>query len=159
MRSTVQGVLLVLITAGSGCGRSPQPTTQISKANAERRYEWTGNLFTPSELAGAMQVRGTARWTRSGDNASTAEVRISNATPGGVHPWHVQQGQCGQNGAIVGDTAAYGPLKVGNDGNASGTAKLNTPVPDSGTYHVNVHASPTNLATIISCGNLAPPVR
>jgi hypothetical protein len=87
MRTTARTALLVLILSGTAC-HSSKPVTQISAANAEQRYQWTANLFTPSDLAGAMQVRGTARWSRDGDSASTATVTISNATPGGVHPWH-----------------------------------------------------------------------
>jgi hypothetical protein len=50
------------------------------------------------------------------------------------------------------------PLAVDGNGNASSTARLNVTLPDSGNYYVNVHALATNMGTIISCGNLAPPV-
>ena len=89
---------------------------------------------------------------------SQKAVTISNATPGGIHPWHVHRGRCGDNGPIVGDAAAYKPLAVDGNGNASSTARLNVTLPDSGNYYVNVHALATNMGTIISCGNLAPPV-
>jgi len=91
-------------------------------------------------------------------NASLVTVTISNATPGGIHPWHVHRGRCGDNGPIVGDAAAYKALAVDGNGNASSTARLNVTLPDSGNYYVNVHALATNMGTIISCGNLAPPV-
>ncbi|MFL5576021.1 MAG: hypothetical protein ACJ79S_08645 [Gemmatimonadaceae bacterium] len=164
MRSTVRRASLALIVGATGCGiiqGSSKPVTHLDPKSAEKRYQWTASLVTPSNLAGAMQVRGTARWSpASGDSAtSVAAVNIANATPGGVHPWYVRRGQCGENGAIVGDAAAYKPLKVGDDGAASGTARLNMPLPDSGAYYVNVHASAANLGTIISCGNLAPPVK
>ena len=157
MRTTTLIVMLAAMFGGTAC-RSAKPTTEINAADAARRDEWKGSLFTPSGLAGAMQVRGTATWARDGDAASTATVRISNATARGIHPWHIHRGRCGDNGPVVGDAAAYKPLAVDEKGNASATARVDLPLPDSGSYYVNVHALATNMGTIISCGNLAPPV-
>ena len=149
----------ILVT--SGCSlfhRSSEPATSLDPSTADRRYDWKASLFTPSELAGALQVRGTAQWSRSGNDASTVTVNISNATAGGVHPWHVHRGRCGENGAIVGDASSYKPIMVNGQGTGSATATLGVSLPASGEYYVNVHASASNLGTIISCGNLAPPV-
>jgi hypothetical protein len=55
--------------------------------------------------------------------------------------------------------SAYKPLRVDDKGTASGTAECKLPMPLSGDYYVNVHASSANLGAIISCGNLAPPVK
>jgi hypothetical protein len=104
-----------------------------------------------------MQIRGNATWSRDGDG-SRVTLGISNATPGGAHPWHVHRGRCGDNGPIVGDASQYKPLQVDNNGNASATARLDIALPAGGDYYVNVHALATNLGTIISCGNLAPPI-
>jgi hypothetical protein len=158
MRLTMLTAMLALVLGGGACRSAKKPTTELNAAESVRRYEWRGSLFTPSELAGAMQVRGTGTWAREGDNASLVTVTVSNATPGGIHPWHVHRGRCGDNGPIVGDAAAYKPLAVDGNGNASSTARLNVTLPDSGNYYVNVHALATNMGTIISCGNLAPPV-
>ena len=162
MRSILhRAATVALILAATGCGmfhRSNNATTSIDPASAQQRYDWKASLFTPSELAGAMQVRGTAQWMRDGNTASTVTVAISNATPGGVHPWHIHVGHCGENGPIVGSAAAYSPLTVNDKGQASATAHLDMSLPVSGTYYVNVHASAANLGTIIACGNLARPV-
>ena len=48
-------------------------------------------------------------------------------------------------------------LKVGGDGKAHAEADLPIPMPPAGQYFVNVHASAKNMATIVACGNLAPP--
>jgi hypothetical protein len=157
MRITTTVALLALTLAASAC-RSPKPTTALNPSDAVRRHEWTGSLFTPSNLAGVMQVRGTAVWARDGDAASRVTVTISNATSGGLHPWHIHRGRCGDNGPIVGDASAYKPLAVDSKGNASASARLNIPMPESGDYYVNVHALATNMGTIISCGNLAAPI-
>lgn len=156
---TISAALLLSLAIGvSACNPfGSKPNTQMEAGDAARRYEWRASLFTPAELAGAMQIRGTATWSRDGDR-SRVTLGISNATPGGTHPWHVHRGRCGDNGPIVGDASAYKPLQVDNNGNASATARLDTELPASGDYYVNVHALATNLATIISCGNLAPPI-
>jgi hypothetical protein len=157
MRSVSRIALVAAILAAAAC-HSSKPTTQLNPSDAARRNEWKASLFTPSELAGAMQVRGTATWAREGDSGSLVTVYISNAAAGGMHPWHVHRGRCGDNGPVVGDAAAYKPLAVDDKGNASATARLNVPLPPDGNYYVNVHALASNMGTIISCGNLAPPV-
>jgi hypothetical protein len=159
MRSTTLATL-ALAFAVTGCGlfhRSSKSTT-LDPGLANVRYQWRGSLFTPAALAGAMQVRGTATWSADGDAASTVVLSISNATPGGIHPWHIHRGHCGDNGPIVGDASAYKPLAVDEKGNASANARLNVPLPTSGDYYVNVHALASNMGTIISCGNLAKPI-
>jgi hypothetical protein len=131
-------------------------STEID-ANTTARNDWTTTLSTPSTLAGAVQLRGSATWMRDG-NSSRVVVSIANATPGGAHPWHIHMGRCGGNGGIVGAASAYEPLEVNGDGNASETATLSVTFPYSGDYYVNIHASATNMGTIVGCGNLAPPV-
>lgn len=121
---------------------------------------WNATLATPTQLIGALQVTGNGWMAADDDPAQTrAGASVENATPGGEHPWHVHVGRCGSNGAILGDASSYRPLKVGGNGRAEATAKLNLPLPRSGEFYVNIHASATNLGTIIACGNLAPPTR
>jgi hypothetical protein len=122
---------------------------------------WNATLSTPPELAGALQVTGTA-WMgyREKDSSQTqAHVSIDNAPPGGRHPWHVHRGRCGSDQGIFGPADAYPLLKVGGKGHAEADAYLPVPMPREGQYFVNVHASPTNMGTIVACGNMAPPVR
>jgi hypothetical protein len=120
---------------------------------------WNGALATPPELAGIVQDQGRA-WmgqdTKDPDK-TIAHVDISNAVPGGQHPWHVHRGQCGSDKGIFGPADAYPPLKVDGDGRASATAKLSVAYPKTGEYFVSVHASAKNMKTIVACGNLAPP--
>ena len=151
-------IMLIFVMLGAAACHSSKPTTQLKPSDAARRNEWKASLFTPSELAGVMQVRGTATWSPDGDAASLVTVNMSNATSGGLHPWHIHRGRCGDNGPVVGDAAAYKPLTVDEKGSAAATAHLNVAMPREGNYYVNVHALATNMATIISCGNLAPPV-
>jgi len=93
-----------------------------------------------------------------GTSAGTtvATVSLTGAKPGAVYPWHVHVDKCGMTpgGKVWGDASAYKPLTAGSDGTAKGTATIKMAVPASGGYYVNIHASPTNMATIVSCGNL-----
>ena len=157
MRITAR-IALLAVTIGGGACHSSKPTTALNPSDAARRHEWTGSLFTPANLAGAMQVRGTAVWSQHDNATSRVAVTISNATAGGLHPWHIHRGRCGDNGPIVGDASAYKPLAVDAKGNASASAPLNIAMPETGDYYVNVHALATNMGTIISCGNLAAPI-
>jgi hypothetical protein len=57
----------------------------------------------------------------------------------------------------VGEASAYTPLTVGINGRATGSATLEIPMPRSGEFMVNIHASPDDLGTIVACGNLTGP--
>jgi hypothetical protein len=122
---------------------------------------WNATLATSSQLAGAVQVKGMG-WM-AGDDRDNARTRafaaIENAVPGGEHPWHVHLGRCGSDRGIFGPAKAYDPLRVGGDGRAEASAVLPVPVPTSGEYFINIHASVNNMRTILACGNLAPPSR
>jgi hypothetical protein len=151
--------LSLLLVVASACNPFRQQTpVEISASDTSSGSRWNATLATPSALAGALDLRGTA-WMAPSGGHTLAGVSISNAAPGGTHPWHIHEGQCGGNGAIVGPPDAYPPLNVASDGTASAQANLPIPLPQSGQYYVNVHASSDNMGTIIACGNLAPPVR
>ncbi len=110
---------------------------------------WKGALGA----VGGSSVSGTASGSTANDMTHVT-VNVVGATPGSTLPWHVHDGKCGDsNAAIVGDVSAYPPLVVGSDGKATGTAHLNVKLNEARNYIVNVHASPTNLATIVACGD------
>jgi hypothetical protein len=146
---------VALIACGGGRSVEINPDTQPVASR------WNGVLATPPELAGIVQVRGQG-WMGQDPkelDKTQAHVDISNAVPGGQHPWHVHRGQCGSDKGIFGPADAYPPLKVEGDGRAAATASLPVPYPKTGQYFVNVHASAKNMSTIVACGNLAPPAR
>jgi hypothetical protein len=119
---------------------------------------WHGTLATPADLAGAVQMSGSASMapsTKSGN--TTVSLDLANATPGGLHPWQLHRGQCGSDEGVVGSVAAYPAAKVGHDGHATASANLPLATPTVGNYFVIVEASAANQATTVACGNLAPP--
>lgn len=117
-------------------------------------------LVSPANLAGAVQMQGSVSMT---PGLHTADTRIaldlSNATPGGMHPWQIHSGQCGSDMGVFGSASDYPPLKVDDKGTASANATVGTAMPSQGSYYASVGASTANPETIVACGNLAPPSR
>ncbi len=131
---------------------------EIDPGDVAATNRWHGTLTTPPDMAGALNIKGTTTMgPASNANSTIVHISITNAPPGGTHPWHVHKGRCGDNGDIVGSASAYPLLKVDGDGTASATTTLSVRPPTDGDYYVAVDASPTNLQSVIACGNLAPP--
>ncbi|HET7585546.1 MAG TPA: hypothetical protein VFK13_11600 [Gemmatimonadaceae bacterium] len=153
--------VILLAVATGACGMlGGNRAVEIEQTAVPVADRWNATLSTPAALAGALQMRGNA-WMADVNNRGRAhvEIHIANAAPGGQHPWHVHRGTCGSDQGILGDANAYPILRVNGDGEASATVDLDVPVPTSGDYFVNVHAAPSNLGTVVACGNLAPPTR
>lgn len=148
---------LVLLACNPFGGK---PAVEVDPKNARLRTLWNASLATPSSLAGAVQMKGSATMGPAGGGEGTrVTISLSNATPGGSHPWEIHQGQCGgTDGGIVGSGSDYEPLEVDGDGRARGTAEISAEVPTSGNYFVAVHAASTNRETVVACGNFAPPL-
>ncbi|HEY0809845.1 MAG TPA: hypothetical protein VGD49_06765 [Longimicrobiales bacterium] len=116
---------------------------------SDRVGNWTASL-TPQNGSGISgQVAARSELMSSG-----VSVTIWGAKSGDTHPWHVHRGTCGNDMGIVGGAEAYPALQVGANGNASASANLKTPLSEDASYFVNVHKSPSELGTIVSCGPL-----
>jgi hypothetical protein len=158
MRTPIVARLLLSVLAVTACGHR---AVEIDPKAQPVGNRWNATLATPAGLSGAIQVTGTAWMAPNEKDPSTtrAHVTIANASPGGLHPWHVHRGQCGADQGIVGPPDTYHPLKVGGNGEAEDDVILAMPLPKEGAYFVNVHASAANMNTIMACGNLAPPAQ
>lgn len=150
------GMMCCAALMATACGS--RAVTIDPGSGAEMAGRWNGALAAPAGMAGIVQIQGST-WMAADGNRTHARIDISNATPGGEHPWHVHRGQCGSNGSIVGDASAYPLLKIDGDGKAGSAVHLDMPLPSFGDYYVNIHASQQNLQTIIACANLAAPTR
>ncbi len=151
--------LVLIAIAGASCGG--HQAVEISPNTQAIASRWNGTLTTPPELIGVLDMHGQG-WMGADEKdpgRTQAYVEISNAVPGGLHPWHVHRGRCGVDQGILGPAEAYKPLKVGGNGRAESTASLSMPLPKTGDFFVNVHASAKNMRTIVACGNLASPAR
>ena len=148
--------IAVAILAAAACSRTLKVETDPSSGRVDVDREpagaaqaWSGTL---NPVAGSG-VSGTARGT-SGHDMSHVTVSVSGAQAGARLPWHVHEGKCGDTSPpIVGPASAYPVMTVGADGRATAEAHLNLDLNEAKNYIVNVHASPTNLGTIVSCGD------
>lgn len=152
-------LILGLAAVLAGCNPFHRtPAVEVSSAVVNLNTRWHGTLASPAQLAGVVQMSGSATMTPGGDAGVThVTLDLTNATPGGVHPWEVRYGQCNSDEGLFGAPSVYGPIKVGNDGRAHASANVELHTPTSGRYFVQVTASAANSGTIIACGNLAPP--
>lgn len=151
--------LILAALAVSACGG--RQAVEIDPNIQPVANRWNGTLGSPPELAGVSSIIGNG-WMgpdEKNPDRSRAHASISNAVPGGEHPWHVHRGRCGNDQGIFGPAEAYKPLKVGGNGRAVSDAELPVSTPKTGEFFVNVHAAAKNMRTIVACGNLAPPAR
>lgn len=140
----------------AACGGQGAPETDAEPVGF-MGAQWSATL-APVAPSPAPQVSGTATVMGNADSSQTrVEIALSGATPGAGFPWHLHRGTCGDDQGIVGEASAYAPLTVGINGRAAGTTTLEIPMPRSGEYMINVHASATDLGTIVACGNLKGP--
>jgi hypothetical protein len=148
--------IATLLLVAAACAKTVKVETDPSAAKADVDVQapgapetWNGTLAA----VGTSGISGTAQGTTAND-ASHVTINISGATSGSTHPWHVHEGKCGDaSPPIVGDASAYPPLVVGAGGTATATAHLSVKLNEAKNYIVNVHASPTNLGTIVACGD------
>jgi hypothetical protein len=157
MRAQLSLVTVILL-AGVACGG--RRATELRTSEYPVGTRWNASLAAPAAMVGVVQVGGRAWMAPGADSGETrVSIAIRNAIPGARYPWHVHRGQCGSPGNVLGPADAYGILQVGKNGQASRSVTLPLPVPKDGPHMVDVHASASNPGTIVSCGNLAPPVR
>lgn len=135
-----------------------QRAVEVSTGDVNLNARWHANLASPAELAGAVQMKGSATMAPNASGGkTTVSLDISNASPGGVHPWAVHRGQCGSDDGLFGAAELYQPVKIESDGHGSAVAVIPTETPTSGSFYVSVRASAANAETVVACGNLAPP--
>jgi len=151
---TALGALVVAGTVVIHRGVEASPLAPaMTKAAADSG--WTATLSAPSTYTGDEHVFGSAtvKPDKSG-KGFTASVNIAGATPKSTHPWHVHRGTCGNDQGVVGAGSSYTPITVGDDGKGTSTATVSAPLDPNGSYIINIHASPTDMKTIVACGPL-----
>ena len=153
-------VLATLCVGIAACNPFHREPVSEVRRDANVNARWRASLVSPAALAGAVQMQGSAAMQPSGSGQSTLlSVSISNATPGGVHPWQVRRGQCGADQGAFSSGTTYQPLKIGDDGRGEAGVTVATVTPEVGDFFVTVYASAANAETVVACGNLAPPAR
>ena len=139
-RSTSTAVALLLTLSAS-----------LAAAAGARHIAWDGMV----QGRGASKIRGLIEMVGGKVTGTTAvEVQYTGDAPGAARAWHVHVGSCAKGGAILGGANAYQSLTVDAKGAAKGKATLRVPLPESGSYYVNIHESSTSMGKIIACGDL-----
>jgi hypothetical protein len=143
-----------LVTAA--CARTVKVETNPSEGKVDVDVQAPGVPETYNATlaaVGGSGITGTAKGT-TGHDTTHVTITISGGQAGATLPWHIHEGKCGDaSPPIVGDPSAYPPLVVGSDGTATATAHVMVGLNEAKNYIVNVHASPANLGTIVSCGD------
>ena len=159
MRTSQYLTLAALTLVACGCNPfHRQHAVEVSNGDVNLNSRWHANLASPADLAGAVQMKGSATMAPSAAGGkTTVTLDVLNAAPGGVHPWAVHRGQCGADDGVFGTAESYQPVKIEGDGHGSTVATIPVETPTTGKFFVSVRASAGNRETIVACGNLAPP--
>ena len=148
------------VLAVAACNPFSRQAVEVSAADPTLNTRWHANLASPSTLAGAVQMSGTASMAPGQDGNTLVTLDLANASPGGIHPWGARIGQCGSGtDDAFGESGAYEPLRIDSNGRASATASVPLRMLDRNQYSIEVRASGANPEMVVACGNLAPPTR
>ena len=110
--------------------------------------QWTATL----QPMGGSSVGGNAILTPGGNsNQTTANISVSGGTSGGVYPWRIHRGSCGNDMGVVGAADLFPSLAAGTDGTARLMTTLPVATPGSGNFFVALQGS---AGQPIACGNL-----
>ncbi len=133
--------------SSGGASTTPSPSAAVDMASMPH---WSANL---SALNGST-VHGSAT-VHSMNGSQTVNIQVSGGTPGATYPWHIHSGTCAEtNAPIVGNMQMYTALGTSGDGTASMMTTVPVTLNSDQRYHINVHASPTNMGTYVACGDL-----
>ena len=143
-------VLMLALVAVTACSAREEEEDDLDFDATD----WSAQLASRAGTSVTGSATSRSVGMEGGSGTSTASVEVRGATPGARHPWHVHSGTCATGGPIVGDANDYPVLVVEPDGTADANAAIGAGMSDDARYHVNVHRSPSDLGTIIACGDL-----
>lgn len=126
-------------------------TSSVAVATTGVAAMWMGKVAGKdgSGISGAVEMN-----PGSEANTTVVTLNLKGDTPSTTRPWHIHIGSCSKPGGVLGGGRSYTP--VAGDANGAGTSKatLALALPDTGSYYVNIHDSPANMAKIVACGDL-----
>lgn len=148
------------LTLGACSVLQSKPAVEENAANFNLNSSWHALIASPAQLAGAVQMSGSASMAPGAKRGTTkVMLKLANTAPGGVHPWAIHFGQCSADEGVFGALDNYPPLRIGSDGEGASSATVAIDTPATGKYFVSVQASPANSTLTVACGNLAAPTR
>ena len=147
-------VLVALLSAACVRTRTDPVTGKVDvdvESPTKKGEDWNAKMTGQGTYA---SVQGSAKAAVL-QGKSTVTLTLTGGKQGGSHPWMVHEGKCGSAGAPIGGANAYPPISFGEDGKAEATAQLPLALDEAKDYHVRVHASSSDMATVIACGDLS----
>jgi hypothetical protein len=116
----------------------------------KRGEDWSANLNAGTNFPG---VSGSAK-ALVAEGAMDVTVTLNGATTGANYVWAIHEGKCDAPGAMVGSMSDYPAITVANDGRATINARVPHRLDEAKDYTVIVHASASDMASIVACGDL-----
>ena len=113
-----------------------------------------------SELKGMNgweRIRGSA-FALPKDNGTRVAVTVERGFPGSNYGWDVREGTCAAPGRVVGATAGYPTLFIGEDERDAKVADVDVRLEPGKPYIINIYSMPVERTTTIACGALTPAV-
>jgi hypothetical protein len=149
MRNLRPFITLALASIAAGCAyRAGTPDTNLAPG-----AQWTATIVPTTVSA----IHGTVTFVRTDPQNQTRVIfALSDGTANSVLPWHVHYGVCGNDKLIVGTPSNYPPLVIDQSGRLRAVALLPVELTPKSTYVVHLHASPTEVHTVIACAVLVP---
>lgn len=142
MRSILLATALVLTGCamiGGGQEHDPNPSPA----------GWTADI----RAVGDHGHSGFAIGTLVPPGATRVSVTMDGGSAGGVHPWYVHEGRCGEVGQRVGSPQEYSSLEPNARGDASATATISVLLDPDDLYSIQVHQD-EDPETLVGCGDL-----
>lgn len=142
MRSMILTVVLLLTgcgVIGGGQDHDPNPAPA----------GWTADI----QAVGEHGHRGFAVGTLTPTGRTRLNVTLDGGSAGGVHPWYVHEGRCGEVGSVVGSPQEYPSLKPNRGGDASVTTTIGAALDPEDAYSIQVHQD-EDPETLVGCGDL-----
>jgi hypothetical protein len=145
----------------SGCATSSSTTTE--SAGTAPVSEWTGSFQATQERTGVLaptrlqQASGTVRLRPSARDPQRTSVSLVVSTPVQEPTslrWAVLSGRCGAGSLPLLGFDQFAPLDVGSNGRGQLDVEIPLPLPQSGSYHVNVYLGGTQLDNVLTCATL-----
>lgn len=113
--------------------------------------QWTATVVQTT----ASALHGTVTFVRTDPQNQTRVIfALRDGIANSVVPWHVHYGVCGNDKLIVGRPSNYPPLVIDQSGQLHAVALLPVELATKSTYVVHLHASPTDMHTVIACAPL-----
>lgn len=111
-------------------------------------------MLAPTRL---QQAGGTVRLRQSARDPQRTSVALTVSTqlqePTSLR-WAVLPGRCGTGSLPLLGFEQFPPLDVTSSGRGQMEVDISIPLPQSGTYHVNVYSGGTELENVLTCANL-----